>query len=63
MINKLKTQKRSLENKASSYRKQLFSKLEIQLIDSAEKDKVVYKEELLGSGNTDKNFKHLKNNL
>ena len=42
MINKLKTQKRLLENKPTSYRKQLVLKSENQIIDSAEKDRVVY---------------------
>ena len=60
LINKLKTQKRLLENKPTSYRKQLVLKLEIQVTDSAEEDRVVYQENLLGSRNTDRIFKHLK---
>ena len=35
-------------------------KLEIQVTDSAEEDRVVYQENLLGSRNTDRIFKHLK---
>ena len=49
LINKLKTQKRLMENKPTSYRKQLVLKLEIQVTDSAEEDRVVYQENLLGS--------------
>ena len=60
LINKLKTQKRLWENKPPSYRKQLVLKLEIQVTDSAEEDRVVYQENLLGSRNTDRIFKHLK---
>ena len=59
-FNKLKTQKRLLENKPTSYRKQLVLKLEIQVTDSAEEDRVVYQENLLGSRNTDRIFEHLK---
>ena len=50
-----------MENEPKSYRKQLVLKLEIQVTDSAEEDRVVYQENLLGSRNTDKIFKHLKN--
>ena len=60
LINKLKTQKRLLENKPISYRKQLVLKLENQFNDSAEEDSVVYQENLLGSKNTDRIFKHMK---
>ena len=60
LINRLKTQKRLLENKPTSYRKQLVLKLEIQVTDSVEEDRVVYQENLLGSRNTDRIFKHLK---
>ena len=61
LINKLTRQKRLLENKPTSYRKQLILKLEkIQVTDSAEEDIVVYQENLLGSRNTDRIFKHLK---
>ena len=59
LINTLKTQKPLLENKPTSYRKQLVLKLEIQVIDSAEEDRVVHQENLLGSRNTDRIFKHL----
>ena len=60
LINKLKTQKRLLENKPTSYRKQLVLKLEIQVTDPAEEDRVVYQEKLLRSRHTDRIFKHLK---
>ena len=60
LINKLKTQKRLLENKPTSYRKQLVLKLEIQVTDSAEEDRFVYQENLLRSRNIDRIFKHLK---
>ena len=60
MIKNLKTQKRLLENKPTSYRKQLVLKLEIQVTDSAEEDRVVYQENLLGSRSTDRIFKHLR---
>ena len=60
LINKLKTQKRLLENKPTSYRKQLVLKLEKQVTDSAAEDKVVCRENLLGSRNTERIFKHLK---
>ena len=53
MIKKLKTQKRLLENKPTSYKKQLVLKLEYQVADSVEEDRVVYQEKLLGSRNTD----------
>ena len=61
LIDKLKTQKRAFENKPTSCRKQLVLELEMQVTDSAEEDRVVYQEKLLGSGNTDRIFKHLKN--
>ena len=57
---KLKIPKRLLENKPTSYRKQLVLKLEIQVTVSTEEDRVVYQESLLGSRNTDRLFKHLK---
>ena len=60
LINKLKTQKRLLENKPTSYRKQLVLKLENQVTDSAEEDRVVCQENLLGLRNTERIFKHLK---
>ena len=60
MIIKLKTRKRLLQNKPTSYRKQLVLKLENQVTDSAEENGVEYQEKLLGSRNTDRIFKHLK---
>ena len=54
IINKLKTQKRLMEKKPTSYRKQLFLKLEKQVADSAEEDRNVYQEKLLGSRKTER---------
>ena len=41
MINKVKTQKRLLVNKPPSYWKQLILKLENQITDSTEKDRIL----------------------
>ena len=60
LINKLKAQKRLLEKKPTSYRKQLVFKLENPVTDSAEEDRVVYQENLLGSRTAYRIFKHLK---
>ena len=60
LINKLKTKKPLLENEPTSYRKQLVLKRENQVTDAAEEDRVVYQENLLGSRNTGRTFKHLK---
>ena len=60
LIIKLKTRKRLLEIKSTSYRKQLVVKPENQVTDSAEKDRVVCREHLLGSRNTERILKHLQ---
>ena len=44
MINQLKTRKRSLENKPTSFRTKLILELENQVTDSAEEDRVVYQD-------------------
>ena len=59
LINKLKTQKRLLENKPTSYRKKLVLKMENQVTESTEEDRVLYQENLQGSRNTNRFFEHL----
>ena len=58
MIKKLKTQKRLLENKPTSHKKQVVLKLENQFTDSAEQGRVLYQEKLLK--NPDRILKHSK---
>ena len=60
MTIKLKTYKRLLQNKQTSYRKQLVLKFGNQVTDLIEEDRVVNQDKLLGSRNTDRIFKHLK---
>ena len=60
MISKLRTLKRLSENKPTSYRKQMVLKLENQITDSAEEDRLLYQEKLLGSTKTKRIFKHLQ---
>ena len=60
-MKKLKTQKRLLKRKPTSYRKAAVMKLENLVTESAEADRKDYQESLLSTRNTDVIIKHLKN--
>ena len=60
LMKKLKTQKRLLERKPTSYRKAAVMKLENLVTESAEADRKDYQEYLMSTRNTDVIFKHLK---
>lgn len=60
LMKKLATQKRLLETKPTSYRQRTVSHLESVVLESAEIDRANYQQSLLGTGNTDIIFKHLK---
>ena len=53
------TQKRLLSEKPTSYRKQEVFKLENQLIESSEMDRIEYQEKIMRARNTGTIFKHL----
>ncbi|XP_075262534.1 uncharacterized protein LOC142354154 [Convolutriloba macropyga] len=59
-MKRLQTQKRLLSEKPTSYRKQEVLKLENQLIESSEPDRIEYQEKIMRAGNTGTIFKHLK---
>ena len=59
-MKKLKTQKRLLERKLTSYRKAAVMKLKNLVTESAEADRKGYQENLMSTRNTDVKFKHLK---
>ena len=60
LMKKLKTQKRLLERKPTSYRKAAVMRLENLVTESAEADRKDYQENLMSTRNTDVIFKHLK---
>ena len=60
LMKRLKTQKRLLERKPTSYRKAAVMKLENLVTESAEGEGKDYQENLLSTRNTDVIFKHLK---
>ena len=60
LMKKLKTQKRLLERKPTSYRKAAVMKLENLVTESAEADGKDYQANLMSTRNTDVIFKHLK---
>ena len=59
LMKKLKTQKKILERKPTSYRKAAVMKLENLVTESTEADRKNYQENLMSTGNTDVIFKHL----
>ena len=56
----LNTQKKLLENRPNSYRKNKVLKLESQITDLCEHDQISYQEIIFGSRNCDQTYKHLK---
>ena len=59
-MKRLQTQKRLLSEKPTSYLKQEVLKLENQLIESAELDRIEYQEKIMRARNTGTIFKNLK---
>ena len=59
-MKRLQIQKRLLSEKPTSYRKQEVLKLENQLIESSELDRIEYQEKIMRARNTGTIFKHMK---